>query len=98
MSDITGLGHVGIFCRDLAKMREFYTSFLGLSIADEEPGRVCFLSAAPESEHHELVLVQAKDSDAKTRNVQQVSFKAKSMDGVRDLYHKLKKERVKIDR
>ena len=98
MSEISGLGHVGIYCRDLKRMREFYTAFLGLTIADEEPGRVCFLSAAPETEHHELVLVQAKESDQKTLNVQQVSFKAKSMDGVRDLYRRLKKDGVKIDR
>ena len=98
MSGITGLGHVGIYCRDLKRMREFYTGFLGLTIADEEPGRVCFLSAAPEAEHHELVLVQAKESDQKTLNVQQVSFKSKSLDGVRDLYQRLKKHGMKIDR
>jgi catechol 2,3-dioxygenase-like lactoylglutathione lyase family enzyme len=98
MSEISGLGHVGIYCRDLKRMREFYSGYLGLAIADEEPGRVCFLSAAPETEHHELVLVQAKESEQKTRNVQQVSFKVKSLDGVRAYYHRLKKDGMKIDR
>ena len=98
MSEISGLGHVGIYCRDLARMREFYSGYLGLTIADEEPGRVCFLSAAPEAEHHELVLVQAKDPEEKTRNMQQVSFKVKSLDGVRTYYHRLRKEGMKIDR
>ncbi len=98
MSEISGLGHVGIYCRDLKRMREFYSGFLGLTIADEEPGRVCFLSAAPETEHHELVLVQAKESEQKTRNVQQVSFKVKSLDAVRDFHHRLKKDGMKIDR
>jgi catechol 2,3-dioxygenase-like lactoylglutathione lyase family enzyme len=98
MSEISGLGHVGLYCHDLKRMREFYSGFLGLTIADEEPGRVCFLSASPETEHHELVLAQAKESDQKTRNVQQVSFKVKSLDGVRDFYHRLKKDGMKIDR
>ena len=98
MSEISGLGHVGIFCRDLKRMREFYTGFLGLTIADEEPGRVCFLSAAPETEDHELVLAQAKESEEKTRHVQQVSFKVKSLDGVRAFYHRFRKDGVKIDR
>ena len=98
MSEISGLGHIGINCRDLKRMREFYTGYLGLSIADEEPGRVCFLSASPETEHHELVLVQAKEPAEKTQYVQQVSFKAKTMDAVRALYRRLKKDGVKIDR
>ena len=99
MSEISGLGHVGIYCRDLKRMREFYSGFLGLTIADEDPGRgVCFLSAAPETEHHELVLAQAKASKQKTRNVQQVSFKVKSLAGVRDFYHRLRESGMKIDR
>jgi catechol 2,3-dioxygenase-like lactoylglutathione lyase family enzyme len=99
MSEISGLGHVGLYCHDLKRMREFYSGFLGLTIADEDPGRgVCFLSAAPETEHHELVLVQAKESEQKTRNVQQVSFKVKSLEGVRAYYHRLRKDGMKIDR
>ena len=80
-------------------MREFYSGFLGLAISDEDPGRgVCFLSAAPESEHHELVLAQAKEPAQKTHSVQQVSFKVKSLEGVRAFYHRLQKEGMKIDR
>ena len=99
MSEISGLGHVGLYCHDLKRMREFYSGVLGLTISDEDPGRgVCFLSAAPESEHHELVLAQAREPTQKTHNVQQVSFKVKSLDGVRALYHRLQEEGMKIDR
>src|SRR5262249_24427841 len=81
--EITGLGHVGLYCHDLAKMREFYAGVLGLTISDEDLGRgICFLSAAPEAEHHELALVQAKEPAQKTHNVQQVSFKVKALDDV----------------
>src|SRR5262245_21336682 len=98
MTEISGLGHVGIYCRDWDRMREFYSGFLGLTIADEDQERgVCILSAAPETEHHELVLVRAKETSQKT-NAQQVSFKVKSLSAVRDFYHRLQKQGMKIDR
>jgi catechol 2,3-dioxygenase-like lactoylglutathione lyase family enzyme len=36
---IKGLGHVGIVCDDLMKMRDFYTRIIGLTITDEDPER-----------------------------------------------------------
>lgn len=99
MPQITGLGHVGLFCNDLKTMRDFYTRVLGLTISDENPERgICFLSASPETEHHELALVQAKDPTQKTRQVQQISFKVKTLDDVRAFYHRLKGAGLRIDR
>jgi catechol-2,3-dioxygenase len=99
MPQITGLGHVGLFCNDLGRMRDFYTRVLGLTITDENLERgICFLSAAPEAEHHELALVQAKEQAQKTHNVQQVSFKVKSLADVRAFYHRLLDAGTKIDR
>src|SRR5881296_1974730 len=99
MPEITGLGHVGLFCHDLRTMRDFYARVLGLTISDENLERgICFLSAAPEAEHHELALVQAREPGQKTQNVQQVSFKVKSLDDVRVFHHRLKDAGVKIER
>jgi catechol 2,3-dioxygenase-like lactoylglutathione lyase family enzyme len=99
MPHVTGLGHVGLYCNDLARMREFYAGVLGLTISDEDLERgICFLSAAPEAEHHELALVRAKDPAQKTRNVQQVSFKVGSLDDVRTFFHRLRDAGMKIDR
>jgi catechol-2,3-dioxygenase len=99
MPHITGLGHVGLYVNDLGKMRDFYSRTLGLTISDEDLDRgICFLSAAPEAEHHELALVRAKDPDQKTHNVQQVSFKVQSLDDVRAFYHRLQDAGMKIDR
>ena len=99
MPQITGLGHVGLFCNDLGTMRDFYTRVLGLTISDENLERgICFLSAAPEAEHHELALVRAKERGKKTQNVQQVSFKVKSLADVRAFYHRLLDAGIKIDR
>ena len=99
MPTITGLGHVGLYCRDLRKMRDFYAAVLGLTISDEDLERgICFLSAAPEAEHHELALLQAKDPAQATRNVQQISFKVGSVDDVRAFHHRLRDAGLKIDR
>jgi len=99
MPQVTGLGHVGLFCNDLMKMRDFYSRVIGLTITDEDLDRgICFLSADPEAEHHELALGRAKDPSQKTQNVQQVSFKVGSLDDVRVFYHRLQEEGMKIDR
>jgi catechol 2,3-dioxygenase-like lactoylglutathione lyase family enzyme len=99
MSGITGLGHVGLYCDDLLKMRDFYANVMGLTITDEDLQRgICFLSADPAAEHHELALAQAREPAQKTRNVQQISFKVRSLDDVRTFYHRLQQEGLRIDR
>lgn len=99
MPQITRLGHVGLYCHDLMTMRDFYARVLGLTITDEDLERgICFLSADPAAEHHELALVQAKEPGQKTHQVQQVSFKVQSLDDVRAFYHRLQQEGLRIDR
>ncbi len=99
MPQISRLGHVGLFCNDLMKMRDFYSRVMGLMITDEDLDRgICFLSADPEAEHHELALARAKDPAQKTQNVQQVSFKVQNLDDVRAFYHRLQDEGLRIDR
>jgi len=101
MPSIDGLGHVGIFVDDMQRQRDFYTRVLGLAIADEDldmdvgDGKgICFLSASPDNEHHELVLMGGRHSDSATRVVQQISFKVPSVDDLRDYYHRLQNENV----
>jgi len=99
MSGITRLGHVGLYCDDLLKMRDYYANVMGLTITDEDLQRgICFLSADPAAEHHELALAQAKEPAQKTRNVQQISFKVGNLDDVRAFYHRLQQEGLRIDR
>ena len=101
---VTNLGHVGLVCNDLMKMRDFYTRVIGLTVTDEDPERGgCFLSADPENEHHELALGQARGPEhpngarPKTQGVGQVSFIVDSMDSLKKLYQRLLKESVRID-
>ena len=90
MSKVSGLGHVGIFVKDMPKMLDFYTGVLGLTVTDgggtNAEGRPAgvFMSARPEAEHHEFVVGQ---SDERHTNAQQVSFTVGSLDDLRELYH-----------
>ena len=81
MPQVSGLGHVGIFVDDLMKQRDFYTRVMGLKIADEdlEQRGMVFLSAHPEEEHHEFVIMKGRVSDSNTRVVQQLSFKVDTL-------------------
>ncbi len=47
MPKVSGLGHVGIFVKDLMTQRDFYSRVMGLQIADEdlEDRGMVFLSA-----------------------------------------------------
>ena len=100
MPQIEGLGHVGVYANDLMKQRDFYTRVVGLKIADEDlEGRgMVFLSANPEYEHHEFVLMKGRNAPEDARLIQQISFKVPSIDDLRDFYHRLQAEKVKIDR
>jgi catechol-2,3-dioxygenase len=100
---VTGLGHVGIICDDFMTMRDFYSRVIGLTITDEDPERgSCFLSAAPEFEHHELNLGQSRGPDhpdgarPRTQGLGQVSFIVHSMDDLRELYRRFQVEGTRI--
>ena len=61
---IARLGHVGIHCKDLEKQKSFYRDVIGLQVTneDEHMGMV-FLSARPDEEDHELLLVGGREVD-----------------------------------
>jgi catechol-2,3-dioxygenase len=97
MALISNLGHVGLICDDLLKMRDFYTRVLGLTVTDEDPERgSCFLSADPAHEHHELNLGQARPDRPRTQHVGQVSFIVPSMAALRELHRRFKAEHTTI--
>ncbi len=99
MPGITNLGHLGLFCEDLEKMRDFYSRFMGLTITDEDLERgICFLSANPEGEHHELALAKLGANAQPTQYLQQMSFIVKSMEDLTDFYHRIQEEGYRIDR
>ena len=100
MAQIESLGHVGIYTDDIMKQRDFWTRVMGLTIADEDlEGRgMVFLSADPEREHHEFVLMKGRAAPEDAKVIQQISFIVPTIDDVRDFYRRLKAENIRIDR
>lgn len=96
MPKVTGLGHVGIYMREPAKMVDFYSGFLGLSVSDRGPDdRIVFLTANPEVEHHEFALVK---DDARKSDTQQLSFTVDSLADLKAFYRAIVEREYPVDR
>jgi catechol-2,3-dioxygenase len=94
MPKVTGLGHVGLFVRDMPKMIDFYTNFLGLTLTDRGPDdRIVFLSANPASEHHEIALARSQDRHT---DPQQLSFTCASLTDLKAFWQRIKDENLKV--
>ena len=52
--EVRKLGHVGLYCRDLPKMIDFYTRVLGFKVSDVNEKGMTFLRCG--ADHHTLVL------------------------------------------
>ncbi len=100
MPKVSGLGHVGIYVHDLMKQRDFYSRVMGLEIADEDiEGRgMVFLSAHPDEEHHEFVIMKGRTGDASAQVIQQLSFKVDTLADLKDFHTVFKNEGVEIQR
>ena len=80
------LAHLGIFCKDLDKMIDFYCREFGMVVTDSGLGksgkahvqrRGAFLSADP-GEHHQLALIEGRDP-ATPPTTAQISFVVPSL-------------------
>ncbi len=100
MPKVSGLGHVGIYVNDLMKQRDFYSRVIGLEIADEdlEERGMVFLSAHPEEEHHEFVIMKGRTGPSDAQVIQQLSFKVDTLEELQDFHRVFKDEGVEIQR
>jgi catechol 2,3-dioxygenase-like lactoylglutathione lyase family enzyme len=96
MAKVTGLGHFGIFVQDMPKMVDFYTNILGMTLTDRGVNdAIVFLSAHPETEHHEIAL--AKSQEQKT-DAGQISFRVASLGDLKVLHGRIKNYGCKFER
>ncbi|MGJ7609695.1 MULTISPECIES: VOC family protein [unclassified Variovorax] len=84
---IPNLSHCGIFCRDLAVMKRFYTGVFDMQETDRGVGgtfryELVFLSGR-DDQHHQLVLAGGRGADAPS-TVMQLSFKIRTIDHLRE--------------
>ncbi len=100
MPKVSSLGHVGIYVNDLMKQRDFYSRVMGLQITDEDLERrgMVFMSAQPDVEHHEFVIMKGRTGGPDAKIVQQISFPVDTLAELKEFYQVFKKEGVKIQR
>ncbi|MFI4948902.1 MAG: VOC family protein [Alphaproteobacteria bacterium] len=90
------LSHVGLYVTDVPTMIDFYTRVLGFVVSDgAEDGRITFLSRNP-SDHHQVVLVRGRATEAEVPMVQQVSFNVGTLAQVQRAYRKVREAGCKV--
>jgi catechol-2,3-dioxygenase len=97
MSRVVGLGHIGLYVRDLDRMTTFYRDFMGMQVTKLSPGRAAFLSADPEAVDHEIALMTGRPADGDPQLIQQISLRVNTLDDLRDFKRRILQEGYKID-
>jgi catechol 2,3-dioxygenase-like lactoylglutathione lyase family enzyme len=78
---IRKIGHVGLYCRDLERMKEFYTRVLGFHVSDTNDKGHVFLRFGPD--HHSFVLAhlpaEQREKPAGPTHIQQISMEVEDL-------------------
>ena len=99
MPRVIGLGHIGLFVRDIDRMATFYRDFLGMQVTKRSPdGRAVFLSSDPEQVDHEIALMTGRAAEDEPRLIQQISLRVKTLDDLREFKRRIQAEGSDIDR
>jgi catechol 2,3-dioxygenase len=99
MARVLGLGHVGIFVRDLDRMVEHYRDFLGMTVTKQNwKAGMVFLSAEPQAADHEIALIRGRPSPADPQLIHQISMRVASLADVKDFYRRINEQGYKIQR
>jgi catechol 2,3-dioxygenase-like lactoylglutathione lyase family enzyme len=89
------LSHVGVHVKDMPKMVDFYTGFLGFAESDRGltrgGGEIVFMTRDPR-EHHQFVLASGRPEDMNFNIVNQLSFRVDSLATLRELHAGLSDE------
>jgi catechol 2,3-dioxygenase-like lactoylglutathione lyase family enzyme len=98
MARVTGLGHVGIYVRDLERMVAFYRDVMGMQVTKQNWRLgIVLLSADPEAVDHEIALVRGRPSADDPHLVQQISLRVASLEDLRAFHRRLRAEGYRID-
>src|SRR5260370_1237195 len=98
MARVTGLGHVGIYVRDLERMVAFYRDVLGMRVTKQNwRAGVVFLSADPEAVDHEIALMRGRPSADDPHLIQQISMRVATLDDLRAFHRRLVADAYRID-
>ena len=99
MARVTGLGHVGLYVRDLERMVAFYQDVMGMQITKQNwRVGVVFLSADPERVDHEIALMRGRSGAEDPHLIQQISLRVASLDDLRVFHRRLVAEGYRFSR
>jgi catechol-2,3-dioxygenase len=98
MPRVRGLGHVGIYVRDLERMVAFYRDVMGMQVTKQNwrAGAV-FLSADPKAADHEIALMRGRSDPEDVRVIQQISMGVDTLDDLRAFRRRLIDEGYRIE-
>ena len=94
---VTGLGHVGIYVHDLELMKEFYGTFMGMTLTKVGPAGA-FYSADPENCDHEIALVNGRASLEDPHLINQISMRVDSLNDLRDFKKRIIERGYQLNR
>jgi len=98
MARVTGLGHVGIYVRDLERMVGFYRDVMGMQVTKQNWRLgIVFLSADPQAVDHEIALMRGRPSADDPHLIQQISMRVETLDDLRDFHRRLRAEAYRIE-
>jgi catechol 2,3-dioxygenase-like lactoylglutathione lyase family enzyme len=96
---ILGLGHVGIYCRDLEKMVAFYRDVMGMTLTKQDwQWGMVFFSSEPQQTDHEIALMRGRPETPEDPHlIQQISLRVGSLDDVREFHRRIVDAGCQID-
>ena len=98
MPRVIGLGHVGIYVRDLDRMVAFYRYVLGMQVTKQNwRAGVVFLSADPGAVDHEIALMQGRPDAADPHLINQISLRVATLADLRTFHRRLVADGYTID-
>jgi len=99
MARVVGLGHVGIYVRDLDRMVAFYRDFLGMQVTKQNRARgMAFLSSDPAASDHEIALMSGRPENDNPHLINQISMRVESLDDLRTFHQRILAEGLKLER
>ncbi len=96
MSFSLAFSHVGIYATDVDRMVDFYTRVLRFVISDRGKTTysgvdIAFMTRDP-AEHHQFVIAAGRPADLSFSTINQISFRVDSLQTLRELHERLKRE------
>ena len=84
---ISKIGHIGLYCRDLPGMLDFYTRILGFKLSDVNEKGMSFLRFG--DDHHSFVLAAMSEEEKRkgvgATLIQQIAMEVESLDTLKSI-------------